>query len=78
MNEPIMFGCDFMLRLQTMCVVLFLGRELLQSLEISDLAFQFEKRIDKGTQARDFIDIGLSAFAIRPKIWRGHARFQRT
>ena len=54
------------------------GRELLQSLEISDLAFQFEKRIDKGTQARDFIDIGLGAFAIRPKIWRGHARFQRT
>jgi len=22
------------------------------------------------------IDIGLGAFAIRPKIWRAHARFQ--
>ncbi len=51
MNEPIVFGCDFTLRLQMMRFVLFLGRELLQSLEIADLAFQFAKRIDKRTQA---------------------------
>ncbi len=59
-----------------MRVVLFLGRELLQSLEIADFAFQVTKRIDERTQPRDLIDIGLGAFAIRPKIWRAHARFQ--
>jgi hypothetical protein len=33
--------------------------------------------IDQRSQARDFIDIGLGALAIVPKIWRSHPRFER-
>ncbi len=49
----------------------------MERIEILDLAFQFVKRIDQRAQTRDFIDIGLGALAIVPKIGAGHSRFER-
>src|SRR5260370_42684951 len=57
-------------------VFLFRGK-LMQRVEIFDLAFQFVKRINQRTQARDFIDIGLGALAVVPKIGRRHPRLER-
>ena len=59
-----------------MRVIFFFRRELMERVEIFDLAFEFVKRIDQRTQARDFIDIRLGALAIVPKIGRRHPRFE--
>jgi hypothetical protein len=76
-REPFVFGRDFALRQGTLPFIFLLGRELMQCVEIFDLAFQFAKRIDQRAQARDFIDIALRALAVVPKIWRCHPRFER-
>ena len=49
----------------------------MQRFEIVDLALQLLKWIDHRAQPRDFIDIGLRALAIIPKIRRGHPRLER-
>src|SRR5438876_1033353 len=63
--------------LRSVRFVLLFRRELMERIEILDLAFQFVKRIDQRAQTRDFIDIGLGALAIVPKIGGGHPRFER-
>jgi hypothetical protein len=55
--------------------VALLRGEFLQRAEIFDLAFQLLERIDQRTQSRNFLDISLRAFPIRPEIGRSHARF---
>jgi hypothetical protein len=57
--------------------VFLFRRELMESVEIVDLALQFVKRVDQRAQARNFIDIRLGALAIAPKIGRRHPRFER-
>ena len=57
--------------------VRFFGGELLQGFEILRLAFELAKGIDERTQTRNFLDVGLRAFAIVPEIGRGHARLER-
>src|ERR1700738_2986334 len=76
-HEPFVLRDNIALGLSTMSVVFFLGRELLQDLEVIDLALELAKWIDQGTQTRDFLDVGLGAFAIVPKIRAAHARFER-
>ena len=49
----------------------------MQCIEVFDLAFQFVKRINQRAQPRDFIDIGLGALAIVPKIGRRYPRLER-
>ena len=60
-----------------MRVVFLLGRELMERFEVVNFTLDLEEWIDQRPQARDFIDIGLSALAIVPKIWRRHPRFER-
>ena len=60
-----------------MRVIFFFRRELMERVEILDLAFEFVKRIDQRAKPRDFIDIGLGALAVVPKIGRRHPRFER-
>jgi hypothetical protein len=60
-----------------MRVIFFFSRELMERVEILDLAFQFVKRIDQRAQTRDFIDIGLGTLAVVPEIGRRHPRFER-
>ena len=60
-----------------MRVIFFLRRELMKRVEVLDLAFQFVKWIDQRAQTRNFIDIGLGALAVVPKIGRRHPRFER-
>ena len=76
-QETIVLGGDFALGLRAVSVVFFLSRELMKRIEIFDLALEFPERIDQRSQTRDFIDIGLRALAIVPKIWRRHPRFER-
>ena len=57
--------------------VFLLGGQLMERLEIMNFALDLEERIDQRSKARDFIDIGLGALAIVPKIWRRHPRFER-
>src|SRR4029450_9016245 len=70
-------GDDFALGLRAVGFVFFLGRELMERFEVVDFALDLEEGIDQRSQARDFIDIGLGALAIVPKIWRRHSRFER-
>jgi CheY-like chemotaxis protein len=64
------------------CVILDLqlpgmtGVELLQRFEVLGLPLQLAKWINQRTQPRDFFDVSLRSFAIRPKIRRGHPRLQ--
>ncbi len=66
-----------MFGLRAVRFVLFFRCELMQRVEVLDLAFQFVKRIDQRAKPRDFIDITLGALAIVPKIGGGHPRFER-
>src|SRR2546421_7271473 len=77
MNETIVLGGNFALGLRAMRCVLLFGGELMERVEIFDLAFELAKGIDQRSQARDFIDITLRALAIVPKIGRCHPRFER-
>src|SRR5438045_1541397 len=77
LNQAIVLASDFALTLLSFRVVFFFVGKLMKRVEIFDLAFEFVKRIDQRAQARDFIDIGLGALAIVPKIGRGHPRFER-
>src|SRR2546423_10262905 len=61
----------------TMRVIFFFRRELMERVEIFDLTHELVKRIDQRTETRDFIDIGLGALAVVPKIGRRHSRFER-
>jgi hypothetical protein len=49
----------------------------MKRVEIVDLTFELPEGIDQRSQPRNFIDIGLGALAIVPKIWRRHPRFER-
>ena len=71
-----MFGRDFAASLNTMCFVLLLSCQLLQDFEVVDLSLEFQKRIDQRAKPRDFLDVGLGAFAVRPKIRSAHARLK--
>ena len=70
-------GCNFFFSSRARGRLVFFGSQLLQCLKVLDFAFQLSKRIDSGTQPGNFLDIGLSALAIRPEIWRSHSRLNR-
>src|SRR5260370_42364363 len=57
--------------------VLLFRRKLMQRVEIFDFTLQFVEWIDQRAQPRDFIDIGLGARAVVPKIGRRHPRLER-
>jgi hypothetical protein len=74
-SQTVVFGRHFFLCLRAMRRIALFRSEFLQSAEIFDLAFQLSKRIDQGTQSRNFLDISLGALSIRPEIGRCHPRF---
>src|SRR5437867_12479572 len=57
--------------------VLLFRRKLMQRVEIFDFTLQYVEWINQRAHPRDFIDIGLSALAIVPKIGRRHPRLER-
>src|SRR5690349_1482823 len=51
-EETIVLGRDFLFGLRAVSVVLFFGRELMERVEIFDLALEFAEWIDQRPQAR--------------------------
>jgi hypothetical protein len=78
MNQALVFGDDFFLRLRSMCWIVFFCSQILQCAKIFDLAFQFLERIDQRAQSGNFLNINLCALPTGPKIRRSHARLDRT
>jgi hypothetical protein len=76
-QKAIVFAHNFALGLCAVGVVPFFGGELMERFEVVHFTLDLEKGIDQRSQTRDFIDIGLGALAIVPKIWRRHSRFER-
>jgi putative peptidoglycan lipid II flippase len=70
-------GIAALLGLCALGCVWLLDGELLQRLEVLGLPLEVAERIDQPAQARDLFHIALGAFAIGPKVRRGHAFFQR-
>ena len=68
-------GRDFFLGVRAVRRVGFFRSQLLQCAKILNLALQFLERINQRAQSRNFLDICLSALAVRPEIRRGHAPF---
>jgi hypothetical protein len=57
--------------------VFLFSRELVERIEIFDLALKLAEGIDQRSQARNLIDIGLGALPIAPEIGRRGPRFER-
>ena len=76
MNETRVFGRQFLLGLRAVGGVRFFFGELPQRFEISYRPLKLTQRIEERAKPRDFLDLTLSAFAIRPKIGGRHALFQ--
>ncbi len=74
--QPRMFRRDLGFAGAPLRGVLRFDGELLQHLEIIDLALELEAGIDQPAQPRDLLDIGLGALAVIPKIGRRHALFE--
>ena len=56
----------------------FLSCQLPQRLKIRDGTFEFAERIQQRADARDFFDVALRPFAVRPKVGGRHPLFERT
>ena len=77
MTRWTLFRREFLFRFRTARGIRFLRRQFAQRFEIAHRLFQFAQWIQQRTQPRNFLDVALSPFAIRPKIRRRHALFQR-
>jgi hypothetical protein len=77
MEKTRLFAGQFFLGFRALAGIRFFRGELPQRFEISHRALELAQRIEERAQMRDFLDVVLRAFAIRPEIGCAHSLLER-